>query len=59
VVTPDGRWVYVSEATGVAAIRTSTRAVTRIKAGPASITPPYDGASINQPCRRTARPCTP
>jgi hypothetical protein len=35
-----------AEATGVAAIRTSTRAVTRIKAGPASITPSYDGASI-------------
>ena len=46
VVTPDGRWVYLSEATGVAAIRTSTRTVTRIKAGPGPLVPLYDGASV-------------
>jgi DNA-binding beta-propeller fold protein YncE len=46
VVTPDGRWVYVSVATGAVAIRTSSRAVTRIKAGPASIPSSYDGPSI-------------
>jgi hypothetical protein len=31
---------------GVVAIRTSTRQVTRIKAGPGSIDPMYDGATI-------------
>jgi predicted dinucleotide-binding enzyme len=46
VVTADGKWVYVSAGVGVDAIRTSTRQVTRIKAGPGSIDPIYDGATI-------------
>jgi DNA-binding beta-propeller fold protein YncE len=46
VVTPDGKWVYVSEGYNVAAIRTSTGAVTKIKAGPSSLDPLYPGATV-------------